>query len=271
MSNLAITWAWQQEVGTAEKLALICLADRASDAGICWPGIEDIQHRTGHSEASIHRLLAGLIKVGLLQRRERFAQTGGQLSNLWLLPIYGAKVTGGQFPPEQEIQAVLDHLARYEQQGGIAHDTGGGIAHDTGGVSPMIPKPSIEPSSLEPPVSIHGENGKDSKMVWPDWYATLYAIPGFKVPLTHAQAWLDKKGVPDERAEETAYALKSKWPGPTRSPYKDAWATFQHWVVRPLLNSQNGGNANARSGFNSAGLQRTPLKHYDPGTDELGR
>ena len=75
----------------------------------------------------------------------------------------------------------------------------------------------------------------EDQTVWPDWYATLYAIPGFKIPLTHAQAWLDKNNIAEDHANITSYALKSKWPGPPKNPYKDPWATFQNWAKRPAL------------------------------------
>ena len=71
---------------------------------------------------------------------------------------------------------------------------------------------------------------KEDQEVWPDWYATLYAIPGFKTSLKDASAWLAKRNITEERAESTAYSLKSKWPGPKANPYKDAWATFQSWA-----------------------------------------
>jgi len=81
----------------------------------------------------------------------------------------------------------------------------------------------------------------EEKTAWPDWYGKLRDIPGFTVPLASAQAWLDKKGISAAHAEETAYALKAKWPGPRTSPYKDPWATFQHWCKRPPLGAMGGG------------------------------
>jgi hypothetical protein len=80
---------------------------------------------------------------------------------------------------------------------------------------------------------------EENQSVWPDWYATLYAIPGFKVPLPRAKAWLEKKEISEDHAENTALSLKSKWPGPTKLPYRDPWATFQRWAKRPAF-SNNG-------------------------------
>ena len=80
---------------------------------------------------------------------------------------------------------------------------------------------------------------EEDRIVWPDWYGRLWDIPGFEIPLAHAQAWLESKGISVEHAENTAYALKSKWPGPAKNPYRDVWATFQNWCKRPPLSSNN--------------------------------
>lgn len=73
---------------------------------------------------------------------------------------------------------------------------------------------------------------------WPDWYATLYSIPAFKVTLEHAQTWLTSRGISEDHAENTAYALKGRWDG---KKYKDPWATFQNWAKRPPLNGGSNG------------------------------
>jgi hypothetical protein len=72
--------------------------------------------------------------------------------------------------------------------------------------------------------------------IWPDWYADLYSIPGFKKQLTQCQDWLDTLNITDARANETAAALKGSWNG---KKYKDPWATFRAWVQRPALNGAN--------------------------------
>ena len=103
---------------------------------------------------------------------------------------------------------------------------------------------------IEPTISIQGEDQGFSENgvleVWPDWYSTLWAIPGFKIPLPHARQWLAKQGhegISEERANITAYSLKSKWPGDPKKPYTDPWATFQNWVKRPPLQTMVGRGA----------------------------
>ena len=75
--------------------------------------------------------------------------------------------------------------------------------------------------------------------VEPDWYTTLSEIPGFSFSFEHCQAWLDEKGISVERADEVAFSVKSKWPGPKSRPYTDPWATFQSWVKRPALHGDH--------------------------------
>jgi hypothetical protein len=89
------------------------------------------------------------------------------------------------------------------------------------------------------PESTHGEptqgslDSEDPKP-WPDWYATLYSIPGFKFPLDHCQLWMDEHDVPADLAVVTAYSVKSKWPGTRARPIKDGWLTFMSWTVRAI-------------------------------------
>lgn len=80
----------------------------------------------------------------------------------------------------------------------------------------------------------------EAQLPWPDWYGILYMIPGFRVPLPEAQAWLDKQGLSEWTVETLAYELKSKWPGPKNTPYRDAWATFQAWCRKHQGQHGNG-------------------------------
>ncbi len=86
----------------------------------------------------------------------------------------------------------------------------------------------------------------------PDWYTTLSQINGFTFSLEHCQAWLDSKNIGVDRADEVAFSVKSKWPGPKSRPYTDPWATFQSWVKRPPL---PGVNSHGKSSNNIPGNQ----------------
>jgi len=101
---------------------------------------------------------------------------------------------------------------------------------DTG----VIPQEGGLPSEREE------ETPPEREEVWPDWYATLYAIPGFTPALAKCRKWLEDKGITDGYAEVTAYALKSWWPGPKRRKDRDPWDTFQNWARRDLEERKNG-------------------------------
>ena len=97
----------------------------------------------------------------------------------------------------------------------------------------------MSPLSKEEPKYEPKEELKESGI--PDWFQTLRSIKG-KTPVkpshfNRCQAWLDRKGITDDRAEAVANDLKAKWGariGDRRPwPYADVWATFKKWVIRP--------------------------------------
>ena len=92
----------------------------------------------------------------------------------------------------------------------------------------------LEPPPVQPPLLPTSNEEEDSR-VWPQYYASLWAIPGFKVPLKQCEKWRATKRLSLGACETTAYALRSKWPGPAKSPYRDPWATFQNWCTRDQL------------------------------------
>lgn len=56
----------------AMKLLLLALADRADEAGVCFPGRDDLCLRTGMSSSSITRTARALEGAGWIQRKQRF-------------------------------------------------------------------------------------------------------------------------------------------------------------------------------------------------------
>jgi len=113
-----------------------------------------------------------------------------------------------------------------------------------------------------------GELLEGEPIVWPDWYAALYAIQGFTTSLAHAEEWITRNGLAIERVEETAYAVKSKWP-PSKN-HKDPWATFQNWVKRPPIGGTNGRkplDAGPNDVARYIEAEKTDTKHYQiPGS-----
>jgi len=85
MSVEAMAWAFAQPLKPCPKSVLVALANRADEDGQCWPGIEDLEQRTGWNRRSIQRAIKDLQDRGLLVASFRFKPMGGQNSNLYRL------------------------------------------------------------------------------------------------------------------------------------------------------------------------------------------
>ena len=57
MSAKVQGWAWDQEVLVQRKAILLWLANRATDSGVCFPGLAEIRLKTGLSESMVRRHL----------------------------------------------------------------------------------------------------------------------------------------------------------------------------------------------------------------------
>lgn len=216
MSIRAMNWAWEQDVAPSTKLILLALADHADNDGVCWPGVKSVAEKCRLSKQSVRYHIRALIERGLVGSTPRVRKNKSQTSNSYHLGI------DGLMTPYQDINTPLST----DVQGGLK-------LVDT-------PEPSIET-----PVNSLSLISDEEKEIWPDWYSTLYAMPGFKRSLYDCQTWMNGQAVSEDLAETTAYALKGKWPGPTRSPYRDVWATFQGWCR--LAVARNGAPTNGTS------------------------
>lgn len=83
MSVEAMTWAFQVRLKPCPKSVLVALANRADEDGYCWPGIGDLQLRTGWGVRAIQVALRELEAAGLLKVSPRFLASGTQSSNLY--------------------------------------------------------------------------------------------------------------------------------------------------------------------------------------------
>lgn len=209
MSHEASTYAWSLDLSPGAKLVLLAVADHADKTGFCWPGAEGLADKCKVSERTVWRQIGELEKSGILCRTRRSSQSGRR-SNSYQIHL----------TPECQFCNVTKEVPQ----------------HDTSGVSNMTPasgcinkeKESSREPSLEP------------LDIWPDWYSDLYAIKGFKKTLEECTAWLIENKFGSDRANETASAVKAKWPINPKNPHTDPWATFRNWVKRPLLGESNG-------------------------------
>jgi hypothetical protein len=98
----------------------------------------------------------------------------------------------------------------------------------------MSPEPPliIKESSKEP----SGEMSDLPSDLSPDWFDVLSGLPKFKTSLADAEAWLSKKGITADQAEDTAYEVKAFIAQPKHKG-RDPWATFQNWARKDSRSS----------------------------------
>jgi DNA-binding transcriptional ArsR family regulator len=216
----AEAWAWGQPAPAGSKLVLMALANRADEHGICWPGVKGIATRCSISQDMVRKHLRALRRLGLVNAEPKHRDDGSQTTNLYTLAM-----SNDGHPPRPDVDAtpIVDAEA------------------------PLEHTHTLEPSG-EQPIEISSSNEEEERDTWPEWYAILWGIKGFKESLAHCQRWLAGKAGADPRLAEldhlvrVARDLASKWAG---MKYKVPWLTYQNWVTSKPR-EQGGGNWNGR-------------------------
>ncbi|MCX7541352.1 helix-turn-helix domain-containing protein [Corynebacterium sp. P5848] len=94
------------ELQPAQKMILMALADRADAAGVCWPSIGEIAHRTCQSERTVLRHIATLKDMGLLTLQQSPYRTANgdtrQASNVYHLNLAGMLAGSFDSRPKRE-------------------------------------------------------------------------------------------------------------------------------------------------------------------------
>ena len=85
MSVEAQAWAYSVTLPPCLKSVLVALANRADEDGYCWPGIEDLEQRTGWKRRAIQAAIKDLQERHLITISPQFKSTGAQTSNLYRL------------------------------------------------------------------------------------------------------------------------------------------------------------------------------------------
>jgi DNA-binding Lrp family transcriptional regulator len=243
-----VSWqasAWAKKTrglrSIGDKLLLMILAEYAHpETGECWPSQQSLADDSGMTPRNVIRCLNSLQESGFITR----SQKGNQhRPSLYMLHMSHTQPSALPTPAEDahigegDISAsdIMSHTGEGDiiDKVKVTYETSEGDIH----VGTNLQEPLIEPS-ISP-----------QREPWPDWYSTLWAIPGFKTPLDHAKEWLMLKNISENHAESTAYALKGRWDG---KKYKDAWATFQNWAKRPPLGVSNTNSNGHRPGAKTA-------------------
>ena len=87
MSVEAMTWAFAVPLKPCPKSVLVALANRADEDGYCWPGLDDLELRTGWKRRAIQLALRELQAASLIVVSPRFSSNGVQTSNLYRIAM----------------------------------------------------------------------------------------------------------------------------------------------------------------------------------------
>ena len=102
-------------------------------------------------------------------------------------------------------------------------------------IAQMAPQPLV--NHQEPSIEPSGEEMSDLPSdPSPDWFQVLSDLPKFKTSLSDAEAWLSKKAITANQAEDTAYEVKAFIARP-KNEGRDPWATFQNWARKDSRSS----------------------------------
>lgn len=102
MSFAAIAWAMRQETGsTAAKMALLVLADHATDTGQAWPCLITIAKASSVDPRTVRTALARLERLGLVTDTGKRRGASGRVK-VWQLEI-AANPISAVLPPIRKI------------------------------------------------------------------------------------------------------------------------------------------------------------------------
>lgn len=97
MSVEAMAWAYSILLPPCPKSVLVALANRADEDGYCWPGIDDLERRTGWKRRAVQTAIKELQARQLLTVSPQFSdKTGVQKSNLYRLALSAVPPTAGR-------------------------------------------------------------------------------------------------------------------------------------------------------------------------------
>jgi len=112
MSHVATNWAFAQRgLKPAEKLVLLCLADRHNpDHGGCWPSQERLRLDAEVSRSQLNVHLQSLASRGLIRREQRFDQnTNRKKTTFYVLGFEDGFVPDAPVDPETGAGAKPEH------------------------------------------------------------------------------------------------------------------------------------------------------------------
>lgn len=98
MSIKLLSAAWDLDIGSTEKMVLMCLCDFANEHGICWPSVATICRKTSKSERTVQSALKWL-------KDEGFYRLDGYHDKTPLYRLDPRKIcTPAEIAPPQKLQ-----------------------------------------------------------------------------------------------------------------------------------------------------------------------
>lgn len=98
MSIKLLSAAWDLDIGSTEKMVLMCLCDFANEQGICWPSVATICRKTSKSERTVQSALKWL-------KDEGFYRLDGYHDKTPLYRLDPRKIcTPAEIAPPQKLQ-----------------------------------------------------------------------------------------------------------------------------------------------------------------------
>ena len=200
---------WELDLPTSEKMVLLVIADHADDEGRnAWPSVSTIARKASVSERQAQRLIKQLTKVGLVEVE---TQAGGV-----------REMRDDRRPNRYSV--LLDGVTSTSPGAVVRGDMG-----DANGVTPMSPKPSLEPSN--------------SYLSVPDRFDEFWqTYPSRKAKGAAVRAWkaaLKKADADTLIAAAAAYARDPKR-DPEFTAHASTWLNQERWLDEVEAPKQSG-------------------------------
>jgi Helix-turn-helix domain len=137
VSVVVMAAVWDLPLATTEKMVLLVISDHASEDGTnAYPSIATIARKASISPRQAQRIVAGLESSGLIRIEK---QAGGP-----------ADMRADRRPNRYTVLLNAMSSMSSRRTNGVTMPTQRGDMEGTDGVTRMSPKPSIEPSTIEP-------------------------------------------------------------------------------------------------------------------------
>ena len=201
MSYAAFNWARIQPIQLPlTKFVLLMLADRANEAGVCWPSAESMVADTAMSRASVFRALDALVRLGYIERQR------GRHSNSYRLLMRSVAPCDG----ENDLSvAACDG----EKNGSLSH------SETTPSHSETLTVAQCDANHKEPSIEPSYPGSARARALSAEWKPTAEQI-----------AWATER-FPTLDLDNEVDCFRDYWLG-TGKPMRDWNATYRNWIRR---------------------------------------